>query len=425
MSAGKRAPADQVRLVPIMASHALALACGIVGVKVTTWLVPPAAYGRYGVFVSLAPIGMWIIHAGLVKYMARHWAAAVDQVSLLATAGRAFVRKLPWLAAAAAAAIAIASPQDLLPGFLLLFVTAALLSWTAIVQAALQAGRHHWRDFAVTSVGAVTRSFAPPLLFRAFAGSATALQSGYFLHALAVAGVATLAVRTLLPPGRKAAGQPAPDSVYEGPLFAVLAVNGWAMAGLQRWVVAGFLGASAAGFVALATNIATLVPTLLGSIALQYFQPGIFAAPVATAADRRALARQVDRIALAHAVLSLAGLAALRLAMPWLVGRLINESYRPAIELMLPTGAAMLALATGWFYHALLLAGRRERACGPAELAAAAVLVLGSVGAARSGLEWWSRWCLVSPLVPWLVNRPIARHHFLKLDAGPAPGPGR
>lgn len=425
MSAWSRVIGPHARLTPIVAGHALALGCGLAGVKVMTLLVPPEAYGRFSVFMSFAPIGMWVIHAGLVKYILRHWAGASDQRTMLGTTATLFARKLPWLALATAGATALLTPDRWLTQFLLLFGTASLLSWAAMGQAALQAGKKNWRDFAVTTVGAVTRSFLPPLLYYSSQGAEAALPLGYLAHALALAAAASWAARIPPDTARAAGGRAMPDSVYQGPLFAVLAVNGWVMAGLQRWVTAALLGATTAGFVALATNIATLVPAMLGTIALQYFQPGIYAAPSATMADRRELARRIDRIALAHALLSVAGLGVLRFILPWLVGPLIGESYRPALAMMLPTGAAMLALATGWFYHALLLAGHRERACGPTELSAAVVLVLGSTGAAWAGQEWWSRWCLLSPLIPWVVNRPIARRHFFRPGQGAGPAPGR
>lgn len=420
----KRLASGGARLPPIVANHAFGLACGLAGVKVTTWLVPPAAYGRFGVFASLAPLGMWVVHAGLVKFVNRHWAATPDRGALLREIRPAFIRKLPWLALATALAAAALDLRRWPVVFPLLFVTATLLSWGALAQGALQAARQHWRDFALSGAASVMRSFAPPLLFWASGGIEPALYCGYLGHALVLAAAGTWAVLAGLsrPPAPPAGTILTP--VYEGPLFIALAVNGWAMAGLQRWIAAGFFGAAEAGYVALAANFSVLVPAMLGTIALQYFQPEFFAAATDTAAGRRELARRVDRIALVHAILSVVGLLALRALMPSLVGPLVRESYRPAIALLLPTGGAMLALATGWFYHSLLLAGRRERACGPAELTAAAVLTIGSVGAATAGVDWWRDWCMVSPLVPWIVNRPMARRYFLRPDADPGPARG-
>jgi hypothetical protein len=109
----------------------------------------------------------------------------------------------------------------------------------------------------------------------------------------------------------------------------------------------------------------------------------------------------------------MAGLAGLHFVAPLLVGPLIRESYRPALVFLLPAGAFALAITTGLFYHTLLLAGKREAACGPVELTAAGVLIAGSVGAAAIGQQWFLRWMLVSPLVPWLVSRPLVRRYFL------------
>jgi hypothetical protein len=91
------------------------------------------------------------------------------------------------------------------------------------------------------------------------------------------------------------------------------------------------------------------------------------------------------------------------------VGPLIHPDYRAALPWILPAGWFGVALITLQFYQTLLLAGKCERACGPVELTTAVVLVGGSLIAATGGASWFSRWLLVTPLVPWLVTRPMAR----------------
>lgn len=401
------------RIVPITLIQAVGLACGVVGVKITSWLVPPADYGTYGVFLTFTPLGMWVVHAGLVKFVNRHWAAASDPGALLRGVARAALRKTLWLLPAAAAAAALLSTrQDWRGVFPAIFFAAALLSFGALAQAALQAARQHWRDLAVSSTGSVTRSFVPPLLYAAAGGSMIALYAGYCLHAFALAAAGAWALRRHWRSGAPEVRALPP--VYEGPLFVVLAAAGWMLAGLNRWTLAFFFGPTETGYFVLAGNLAALVPSMLGTIALQYFQPGFFAAASEDPQDRQRLARRVDQVALGHTALTLAGLATLRGIAPWLIGPLISENYRPALDLLLAAGCSTLALTTGLFYHSLLLAGKRERACGPVELAAAAVLVAGGLTTAACGEPWFLRWLLVSPAIPWVINRPLARRYMFR-----------
>ena len=74
------------------------------------------------------------------------------------------------------------------------------------------------------------------------------------------------------------------------------------------------------------------------------------------------------------------------------------------------------ALVVGLFYHAMLLAARREKDCTVADLGGAACLILGSVASAAAGLAWFQGWLVVSPAVPWLVNRTLARRALAAAD---------
>ena len=68
------APArSQLRLIPILLAQAFGIGCGVAGVKLNSTLVPPEALGVYGVFLTFAPVGAWVVHAGLVKFVVRHY----------------------------------------------------------------------------------------------------------------------------------------------------------------------------------------------------------------------------------------------------------------------------------------------------------------------------------------------------------------
>ena len=402
----------RTRLLPIALGQVIGMGCGVIGVKISSHLVTPADYGKYGLFLTATPLGMWVVHAGLIKFAGRHWGGAADRTGLLHEIGPAFLRKLPWLALAAAAVTLAITPENRLVVFGLLFFATTLLSAAAVVQAALQSARRNWLDCGVASTSSVTRTFLPLLLYYAVSGTALALCAGAGLHALVVAVVAALTLRAHW---KKpvAAAAPQLTDVYDGPLFVLLAVAGWIMAGLNRWIVAACFGAATTGYFVLAGNIAMIVAALLGIIFTQYFQPEFFAAPTATDSDRRALARQVDLVALGYCGSALVGLTALHLIAPWLVGSLINENYRPALPYIMPAGFFLTALMTLSFYHSMLLAAKRERACAPVDLSSYGVLALGCITAAVFGGETWlQRWLLAAPAVPWLLNRPMARHYL-------------
>ncbi|MDR2675671.1 MAG: hypothetical protein LBC18_12655 [Opitutaceae bacterium] len=431
------------RLLPIALGQAAGLACGVAGVRIATRLVAPGDYGAYGVFVSCAPLGMWVVHAGLVKFVVRHWAGSPDRAGLWRETIAAAWKKLPWLALAAgcAAAFVPGGPWRGTAG--LLFLAAAALVPAALGQGALQAQRSHWADLGVAVTGSVTRSFGPPLCYVAAGGSLAALQAGFAAHALVFAGAAWWAAsragRRAARAGAAPAATPAPapaaaacverppgrqlTPVFAGPLFVVLALASWAATAANRWIMAGFFGAERAGFFTLAGNVSLIVTSMLGVVFVQYFQPSFFAAPAVTAAGRRALAGRVDRVAAGYLACALAGLGALHAAAPFLTGPLIAETYRGALGMIVPAGCFMAALLTAQFFHILLLAGRCERACGAVDLTGAAVLVGGGIAAAALGGEtWFLRWLLVTPAIPWLLNRPMARKRLL---AGPVENEGQ
>jgi hypothetical protein len=410
------------RLLPILLGQGIGIACGLLGIKLTARLVPPAVLGAYGIFLTFTSVGTGVIYAGLIKYVGRHWAAASDRASLLRVVAQAARRKLFWLLPACIPAAVFVDAHRWPAVLPLLFVTVVLLAIAALAQTALQAVQAHWRDLAVTAAGAVIRSFAPPLLYTAAGGAVLLLYTGYGLHAFVLAAVGAWFWREYWRPSASGAIAAPPEPLgqaYEGPLFIVLALTGWILLGLNRWIVAWFFGSTQTGYFSLASSLATLIPSILGTILLLYFQPGFFAAASETPAEREQLARRVDQVALLHLALALGGLLALNAVAPLLVGPLLAETYRPALALLLPAGCFTLAVTTGFFYHALLLAGKREPACGPTELTAAGILVAGGALAAAVGETWFLRWLLATPAVPWLVNRTLARRYFFR-PAAPA-----
>src|SRR5688572_22280570 len=94
---------SRLRIVPILLAQGFGVLCGVAGVKLNSHLIPPEVLGVYGVFLTLAPIGMWVVHAGLVKFVTRQWAASGARSALAHDLITLWARRLPWLALAAIA----------------------------------------------------------------------------------------------------------------------------------------------------------------------------------------------------------------------------------------------------------------------------------------------------------------------------------
>jgi len=400
------------RLLPILLAQAIGLTCGIIGVRLASHWVPPEVYGHYGIFLSLTPVGMWVIFAGLNRFAARHWVESTDRGGLLREVLAAALRKLPWLVLAVAGLTVVAAPGSsfLFGGILLLVVVALAVAHFA--QTTLQAGRHHWADCSITASGGVTRAFVPLLIYGFVNASFTALLGGFLLHALVVAALGAWWLRSSwkTPTTHRS---PQLTAAYAGPMFITLAIAGWVLGGMNRWVVAGFYGEATTGYFTLAGNIALILPSMLGSVILQYVQPVWYAAHDGSAESRGILLRQVDRVALVYGFLALGLTLGLHFLMPRLIGSLVSTRYEQSAALVLPAGFFAAAVTTGYFYHTLLLAVRRERACTNSDLSGTACLVAGSLLSAMAGWEWFTRWLICAPIIPWVVNRTLVRRAVL------------
>lgn len=419
-----RATQFRTRLLPILLAQALGIGCGILGVRLGSHLVAPADLGRYGVFVSLTPLGIWVVYVGLLKYVRGHWGDSnIDRGSLIRAVVRAGVRKTLWLLLAVAAVTLLATGESRGVFGVTLFLAALGLGVGQLAQTALQAGQNHWADCSFAGLGSLGRTFLPLLAYAWVSPSVEALLVGFALHALLVA----LPAAGWLARQRGPAGVPASriTPVYDGPLFIVLAVAGLALGGINRWLTAGLYGNEQAGYFTLAANIGAILPTVTGTVLLQYLQPGWFRAGATGAAGIRDLARDIDRMAAWYTFTALGLVLGLHLAMPLLVGPLVSERYAAASALVLPAGCFATAVLTASIFQAFMLAARREKSSGPPELSGVVVLAGGAVLAALLGWDWFMGWLVLSPLVPWLVNRPLARRAVLRLDAGRMSATGR
>ncbi|MDO8543007.1 MAG: hypothetical protein Q7S40_21390 [Opitutaceae bacterium] len=397
------------RLVPIVAAQGFGFACGFAGVWLVSKWVEPADYGAYGVFATLATVGASVVYAGLLKFLNRHWHLAPDRGALLRETLTAMGRKTPWLLAVCTAATILARPEQTWIYGAFLFATAIFVSLAQLAQSALQAAQEHWRDLGVSVGISLTRSFAPPLFYVGTGAGVVALFAGFLLQALVGTLLGAVQLARWQQPKHLGAGTATLTPVYEGPRFVALAAAGWILAGVNRWIVAAFFGAEPAGYYTLAANLGGILPFMAGMVFLQFMQPQWFAAECESMVHRENLLRDVDRVAFAYTVLALALAAIVHLAMPLLTGPVIDIRYRNAEEFVFVAGCSTTAVTTGLYFHAMLMAAKRERSCFTADLSGAGCLITGGILSAAAGLTWFKLWLAVSPLVPWLVNRTVAR----------------
>lgn len=398
-------------LLPILLGQAFGLGMGVIGVQLASHWVAPADYGAYGLFVSLTPLGLGVVHIGLLKHVARHWQESRDRDALLRGVLASSVKKLPWVGLGAALA------AGLIPGawawnFAALFVSATALIAVALVQAALQAERRNWRDLAVGCTASLLRTGAPIACYLLLSASAGALLAGFALQAMfAAVLVAGIAGWLALPWRGTAAAVP---PTFEGRRFTVLAVVGWGMGASGRWIATEFFGAEEAGYFVLAGNIALVAVATLYAVVQQFFQPRLFALPAATDEDMRRLMRTADWLAAGFVAAAAVGIALLTFLMPWLVGTIVGPRYAAAAAWVPAAGGYHVAVLVPAFFHLMLLAGKRDAKCGPAEISAALVVLLGGLLAASAGIEAFRWFASASPLLAWIVARPIARRAMLQ-----------
>lgn len=413
-------PAFRDRLLPIALSQAAGVACGIGGVKIVSSLVPPEKFAAYGVFLTFTTLGVWIVHAGLIKYLMRAWAAEADRPALLRAVRREWAKRLPWLALAAAAgtvSIAYFGDTPFITTFLTLALSAAMLSAIACMQAILQAERSHWSDFALSATGSVGRSFAGPLCFVLLGKETWALFLGFAAYTLVNAATGLALLKKYLRRDGSEIKDVSLPAVYLGPLFVALALATWVLYGINRWLAAWRFDDVFAGWFTFAGNLGSLVAAVLGGIFIQYFQPTLYALADTKSTPPNVLPKRIDLLAASLCVAAVGGLLALWWVSPLLMGVLIAEKYRPALVWILPTGCFALTIVASQFYHIMLLALKKERSCGAMDLTTAAVLIAAATTSVFFGhtVFWWT--LVLSPLTTLLVSRSLARMYLRQAES--------
>jgi len=405
-------PTLRDRLLPIGLNQALGILCGIIGVRLATGWVKPADYGAYGLFMSFTPLGVWVVHAGLLRGLARHWVEAEDRRGLLRRCLGLGLRSSPWLLVGSGVAVTAFGFHPAPAHLLLLAASAVLCSCFGLFQTALQAQRAHWADLQGGLVSSVTRTFLPLLIYAFVAPSLLSLELGFTLHAFLTSLGLWALVSARLPNGEQRTATELPTA-YRGFQFPLLGLAGWLALSGNRWIVEAFFGGDLTGFFVLAGNISLVVTGALSVLLTQGFQPQLFAMPSSTRTEAGRLMRRVDQLSLVYLVAAGLGLLGLRLLLPSLVGVWVNERYRESIAWVLPAGLFGIALSLQQFQQTLLLAARRERFCRIVDPLGATFLIVSALACARAGMVPFRLCLCLSPLVPVLLLRTLARRHIL------------
>lgn len=416
------------RFVPIVANQALALALGVLGLKLTSLLVAPADYGRYAIFLTLTQIGVLLTHSGLINLVSRHWQREGEQVATLARfAWRASWKALRWLGPAllllALGLYAVTRDLAWLYVVAPLIIANLALAITEVGAAALNASERHWSLLAFRTTATATRLAFPLLLVLAAGGHYLVLVAGFSLHCLLMIPFGALALRThprstLAAGGHDVVSWEARLRTYGRP-FAVLGAGTWLLQNADRWIVERLFGVDQAGQFAMAAGIGGVVPLFFLSVLMQAFFPIAFreADAARSAADWKRLAHRCDLMTAAFLVATLATLGVLSLLGPALVGVLVAPSYAPAMRMLFASGLAMASVQTNQFQY-LLLQGRQDsRAIVRVMGVVAGVKTVGSIATAFVSWDLFLGWLGISVLVCAVLGRALVRRAAFSKEA--------
>jgi len=417
------------RLVPIVVNQFGAFVFGIIGIKLLSWLVPPAINGVYQVyFLTLAQIAVQITHPGLINFTSRYWQRERSQASQ-------FVRFLwvrSWInlqllapllgVLVAAVALGLGDLQWLwcLP---MLVLANWVIALNAAATLALNADERHWAICALNSTAAATRALLPLALAYALGATFLVLGLGFALHALLLGACVLWLFRAAWrasPPSTDANRQWLQQLRRYGRPFAWLGLGGWLLQFADRWAVALFFGEDQAGLFALASNLGGYVPTLALAGLMQGVFPAVFrqADAATTADDWRRLARHCDAFTLVFLALAVGGLACLHGVAPHLVGWLIDARYERSLVMIFAGGLAMVTSQVNQFQYLLLQGQHNSAAMVRVMLTLAGIKTAGSLVAAAISWPAFLWWLVISmPVSAWL-GRHLIRKVALR---GPLP----
>jgi O-antigen/teichoic acid export membrane protein len=407
-------------LLPIALNQAGTLMFGMLGISLVSHLVPERVYGAYGLFLTLTQVGLLLTHSGITNHASRYWQREGAQAGSYA---RFLLGRAIWLTAPLGGVLLVVmilqalSRGDIvwLELWPLLVVSNLVLAVCNLASMALNASERHWAVLTLNGLASLGRATLPVGLALLFGPTLSSLSFGYALHGMVVALAIVLLFR-----GMKLAvpAKPAHLAQWRGELrdfgrpFVLMGAGGWLLLNADRWVVAFAFGEERLGVFNLASNIGSIVPGLVCAGLMQWVFPAVFRASdrAQSEQDWRRLARKCDQLTLLFLGLTLAGLAALQLLGPFLVGWLIGARYAASMPLLVPGGMAVVAAQTNQFQYLLLQGQHNSSGMVKVMLVLAAIRTAGSVVAGAISWPVFLGWLLSSTLlVAWLGRTWIQR----------------
>lgn len=413
-------------LFPIALNQLASVILGLAGVKLISEFVSAGIYGEYVLFLTLAQVGTLITYSGLINHTTRYWqrerATAGPYIRFLwSYAWRGCGYLAPLLMAISVVVSAREKDALWLALFPLLLVSNLSMALAYMATGALNADRSPWRVLGLTVASNAARVLAPIGFVLVFGASLFSLSTGFAVHGLLVIGLLALmfpAARTALAADSEQESQWKRELREYGRPFLLMGIGAWLLQFADRWIVQQFFGDVQAGLFAFASSLAGIIPTIVVGGLMQLIFPGIFRrADIARSADDwLQIARRCDQVTALFFGVCLAGLSALVLLGPYLVGSLISakHQYSAALALLWPAGCAMMTVQVNQFYYLLLQGQHNSSGMVKVMIAIAGVKTVGSLVAAAVSWNTFLIWLVASLLLAGALGRFMIRQMALK-----------
>jgi O-antigen/teichoic acid export membrane protein len=432
--------------IPIIGNQIISLLLGLVGMRLISHHVLPAVNSDYGLFLSLAQVGMLITHSGILNHATRYW-----QREKAEAAGGGYIRFLwraVWrgtllLAVLLLVICGITAAKEKnwvwMLVFPFLFLGNVGLTFNGVGTGVLNADGKPWRFLVLNLVGTVARVILPIALLVTLVGnlnvsqngiaappangeplqrsavhasSFLALSAGYAGHGLVIVGmcIALFHWARRSSPASEAKWQAWTRELREyGRPFMFLGIGTWLTLNIDRWIAAQFFDKDRSGYFNFALLLGAIIPQMTVTAMIQFFFPSIFRESdrAKNPADWRRIAARCDALTVAFVVLSVAGLAVLHFAAPRLPEFLLSSKYALALPMIIPAGLVMVNSQVNQF-HYLLLQGQHDSAGMVwVMLTTSAIKSIGGIAAAAISWEAFIAWLVLAPVVGAAVGRTL------------------
>ncbi len=419
--------------IPIVANQALVFLLGLVNLKLITALIPPEVNGRYSLFQSLAQLGIWITHSGLINHATRFWqrerGSGRVYLSFLARAGGRCALPLAGLLAA------VCGYQSFQTGewhwwllWLPLLIGAAGLAFGTVGSQVLMAAQRHWAVLGWSGASGVARTVMPILCVLWWGVSFSALAWGFAAHVLVFAMGWWWLAHSLARTGTDAAagGRDWTAELRQyGRPFALLGLGSWFLQFGDRWIVEHFFDAAQVGYLDAALKLGGIAPTLAAGALMQWIFPKVFQRADHSHGNLawQDVRRDCDRVTGVFVLVAVAGVTLTHGLAPWLVGTLVSDQYTPALSMVFASGFILINASINQFYYLVLQGQQNSRDMVKVMLLLALVKTAGGVICASISWSAFILWPIGNVVLSWLLGRWLIQRFAMKKTGTPVVPP--